>query len=55
MRNVYKITAVKKTPCKNAQKREANFVNFVHILGWTDAIIRNVKTPNTLYSFCYTP
>ena len=42
MRNVYKITAVKKTPCKNAQKREANFVNFVHTLGWTDAIIRNV-------------
>lgn len=30
-------------------------VNFVHTLFADGAIIINVKTPNTLYGFCYTP
>ena len=36
---------------KNCTKKSM----FVHTFPWLHAIIITVKTPNTLYSFCYTP
>ena len=40
---------------QSAQKHFAIFVKFVHTFGVVGGIIITVKTPNTLYSFCYTP
>jgi hypothetical protein len=38
-----------------AQKNIAIIVKFVNTYGALYDIIINVKTPNTLYIFCYTP
>ena len=40
---------------QNYQKVIVNFGNFVNTYLYGFATIQIVKTPNTLYSFCYTP
>lgn len=40
---------------QSAQKIVLKIVKFVNTLLGTFAILQIVKTPNTLYSFCYTP
>lgn len=45
----------KKTFGNNSQKKLQFIVKFVNTYGALYDIIINVKTPNTLYIFCYTP
>lgn len=40
---------------KNTQKKTTKFVKIVNTSLYDRDIIINVKPPNTLYIFCYTP